>query len=64
MKRGIWENSWVRFPRRLLNPYTEELFLRDLLADKKHHGSGMRSDVNKFIFNRTESRSAFLSVIC
>ena len=27
---GIWENSWVRFPRKKLGKYAEEVFQHDL----------------------------------
>src|SRR6266545_3836978 len=30
---NIWENSWVRFPRRRLSPYAWQVFEHDLLAD-------------------------------
>ncbi|MCX7981752.1 MAG: hypothetical protein N2572_02430 [Syntrophales bacterium] len=47
---NIWENSWVRFPKRKLNSATQVIFHTDLLADKKKHELGLRSDVHKFIF--------------
>lgn len=47
---GIWENSWVRFPRRHLSAFADRVFSEDLRADKRDPQSGMRSDANNFIF--------------
>jgi len=47
---AVWENSWVRFPRCLLSPLTEEILQRDLLADKEDPSQGGRSDLQKFLF--------------
>jgi hypothetical protein len=52
---AVWENSWVRFPRDLLSPLTEEVLQRDLLADKEDSSQGNRSDIHKFLF-RHEGR--------
>ena len=49
----VWENSWVRFPRRMLSPAAESIFRADLLADKKRRVAGLRSDAEQFSF--TES---------
>jgi len=46
----VWENSWVRFPRRALSPAAEAIFRTDLLADKKRRAGGLRSDAHKFGF--------------
>lgn len=46
----VWENSWVRFPRRTLSPAAEAIFRTDLLADKKKRAAGLRSDAHKFAF--------------
>ncbi|NPV03813.1 MAG: hypothetical protein HPY67_03675 [Syntrophaceae bacterium] len=46
----VWENSWVRFPRRALSPAAEAVFRTDLLADKKRRAAGLRSDAHKFCF--------------
>jgi len=46
----VWENSWVRFPRRLLSSLSEEVLRRDLLSDKEDPGKGSRLDVTKFLF--------------
>jgi hypothetical protein len=48
---GVWENSWVRFPRSALSPAAELIFRADLLADKKNSSGGLRSDTNKFLFH-------------
>ncbi len=47
---GIWENSWVRFPRRLLGEYATTLLNHDLLADKGQPQGPMRQDVGRFLF--------------
>ena len=49
----VWENSFVRFPRRALSPAAESIFRADLLADKKRRAAGLRSDAERFSF--TES---------
>jgi hypothetical protein len=46
----VWENSWVRFPRRNLSRFAQEVFEKDLLADKKNPHSGLRADADRFIF--------------
>ncbi|WP_298273327.1 hypothetical protein [Geobacter sp.] len=51
-REGVWENSWVRFPRRALSPFAREVFDRDLRADKRNPGSGLRSDADRFIVYR------------
>lgn len=43
-----WENSWVRFPRHLLNPYAEEILHGDLRADKRRPDSPSRGDTAEF----------------
>ncbi len=48
---NVWEHSWVRFPRKLLSPFAEDIFKRDLLADKEHPSKGQREDVHKFVFS-------------
>jgi len=45
----IWENSWVRFPRRLLGSLADQVFRRDLLADKSAPEQGLRSDRGRFV---------------
>lgn len=46
----VWENSWVRFPRRNLSRFAQEVLEQDLRADKKNPASGMRADSSRFIF--------------
>jgi hypothetical protein len=46
----VWENSWIRFPRRLLSPYADQVLSHDLLADKTRPTGPTRSDVGKFLF--------------
>ncbi|MEZ4600048.1 MAG: hypothetical protein R2940_09725 [Syntrophotaleaceae bacterium] len=46
----IWENSWVKFPRHLLGAEADQVFRRDLLADKANPEQGLRSDRGRFIF--------------
>jgi len=53
-RERIWENSWVRFPRRVLSPYAGRVFDADLLADKGNPGGGRRSDAPRFIFHDNE----------
>ena len=40
----IWENSWVRFPRRLLSAYAATTLAADLRADKSRANSPLRAD--------------------
>lgn len=54
-----WENSWVRFPRRNLSRFAQDVLAKDLLADKKKPGSGTRADSPRFIF-RDESGEEML----
>ena len=46
---GIWENSWVHFPRRTLNRAAEALLQHDLKADKSRPDSPPRSDAEQFL---------------
>ena len=45
----VWENSWVRFPRKNLSPFALRVFEGDLLCDKKHPSAGNRSDAGRFL---------------
>ncbi|SDO49575.1 hypothetical protein [Desulforhopalus singaporensis] len=45
---GVWENSWVRFPRHRLTPWTRQLVARDFLADKSLAHSPQRGDLDRF----------------
>jgi hypothetical protein len=47
---GVWENSWVRFPRNQLNAFADRVLSEDLRADKRNPKSAMRSDAHNFIF--------------
>lgn len=44
----VWENSWVRIPRKALTPLALEVLEHDLLADKTRSDGGRRSDAGKF----------------
>jgi hypothetical protein len=44
----VWENSWVRFPRKNLSRFALGVFEGDLLADKKNPSAGRRSDAGRF----------------
>lgn len=45
----VWENSWVRFARRRLSPYSERMFVQDLQAHKRDAGGALRTDADRFI---------------
>ncbi len=47
----VWENSWVRFPHRLLSPLARQVLETDLLADKSNPQLGMRSDLSRFLMH-------------
>jgi len=49
---GVWENSWVRFPRKNMGTLAWNIFQQDLLADKENPTSGQRADVSSFIFQK------------
>ncbi|MBF0518286.1 MAG: hypothetical protein HQK92_01025, partial [Nitrospirae bacterium] len=46
---GIWDNSWVRFPRKLLSKASSALLDYDLLANKQDPLSEPRKDAANFI---------------
>ena len=49
--RGIWENSWIRFPESRLSTHALRVFHADLKADR--NGSlGERSDAGRFRFTQ------------
>ncbi len=48
-QRGVWENSGVRFPYRLLHGYARDVFQGDLRADKLNPSSGPRSDCSRYL---------------
>jgi hypothetical protein len=45
----VWENSWVRFPRRLLNRTADQLFDGDLAADKRDAKGPLRADAHRYL---------------
>lgn len=45
----VWENSWVRFPRRLLNRTADQLFESDLAADKRNAAGPLRADAQRYL---------------
>ncbi|MFZ1502826.1 MAG: hypothetical protein WAS50_06720 [Nitrospira sp.] len=45
----VWENSWVRFPRRLLNRTADQLFEGDLAADKREVKGPLRTDAHRYL---------------
>lgn len=44
----VWENSWVRFPLRLLSPAAREVLEVDLAADREDPGGPRRGDHERF----------------
>ncbi len=48
----VWENSWVRFPKAALSPFTRWMMATDLLQDQQDPGKGPRSDRSRFFFTR------------
>jgi len=46
----VWENSWVRFPRRNLSDFALKVFESDLLADKNDPAACRRADADRFQF--------------
>jgi hypothetical protein len=48
-REQVWENSWARFPARLLSAFAQQTFQSDLLADKRDHRRGLRADIDRFI---------------
>ncbi|MFH2059835.1 MAG: hypothetical protein ABIJ59_13155, partial [Pseudomonadota bacterium] len=46
---NIWENSWVRFPRKALNAYANRVFNADLKSDKTRPESDNRTDAGLFV---------------
>lgn len=47
----IWENSWVRFPRRLLGSYAAATLNHDLLTDKANPEGPQRQDIDSFLIS-------------
>ena len=51
----VWENSWIRFPMKLLSRGAREVLDHDLLADKRNPHLGLRQDLDRFlIYDRGE----------
>ena len=46
--KGIWENSWVRFPLHLLNAFALRIWNFDLRSDKSLRDSPQRKDASGF----------------
>ena len=51
---GIWENSWVRFPKGKMGALSASILQQDLLADKASPSAGFRSDWHSFIFQKDD----------
>ena len=51
-REGVWENSWVRFPRRALSAAADAVLRRDLLADKRRPDLGGRTDSERFFVHQ------------
>jgi len=51
---GVWENSWVRFPRQLLSRYAQQVLHMDLLSDKRCPESDQRTDVSRFVYSHRQ----------
>ena len=49
----LWDNSWVRFPLRLLSARGAELLDRDLRSQRSLPEAGYRSDRERFVFMET-----------
>jgi hypothetical protein len=49
-EESVWENSWVRFPRRRLSSYARNILDRDLRSDKSDINSPYRKDIDRFIY--------------
>lgn len=45
----LWENSWVRLPKRLVNAFAGSVLEHDLLADKSRPEQGRRGDADRFV---------------
>lgn len=48
--KGMWENSWVRFPRKCLSRYADQILEKDLRAEKAYPNSPPRKDSSRFFF--------------
>lgn len=61
---NIWENSWVRFERRMLSSFAEQVFKRDLQSDKSSPSDMKRTDVSKFVFRTEDGRTMVRVPVC
>lgn len=52
----VWENSWVRFPLRLLNTKAQAILAADLKADKQNPASAERGDTGRFFVEEAGER--------
>ncbi|MFZ5762299.1 MAG: hypothetical protein ACOY8P_05185 [Thermodesulfobacteriota bacterium] len=52
----VWENSWVRFPLRLLNAKARAILAADLKADKQNPASAERGDSGRFFVEEEGER--------
>ncbi len=53
-KDGVWENSWVCFPLKLMNQWAVRTFMNDLRADKDDISAGSRKDAHRYLLNKYE----------
>lgn len=58
--KGIWENSWVRFPRNTLSGFADSVFRQDLKHDKSRPSGPDRKDAESFIIR--ENGREFLRI--
>jgi hypothetical protein len=49
---NVWENSWVRFPRRYLSQEANTILENDLVRDKSEPESPKRLDYDRFVFEQ------------
>ena len=49
---GVWENSWVRFPRKSLSRFADQVVERDLRNGRTPNGQ-LRVDAKQFVFPTT-----------
>ncbi len=50
-KQAFWDNSWVRFPIKVLSTGALMTLKKDLLADKSNPKSNFRTDIDRFFVN-------------
>ncbi len=51
---NVWENSWVRFARRVLCGYANQVLESDVRADKSSLEGTKRSDLARFLFTGSD----------